>query len=98
MYLVCSHFGEGFSLFSHFSVFPVLLTNLDSSTPFKGFEHPRAWEAFWGCRYAAECMTLRLLPSLLAHCAAQAPRLLLRSVEALPVLVWELGLLSTSEY
>lgn len=92
MYLVCSHIGEGFSPFSHFSVFPVLLTNPDSSAPFKGFEHPRAWEAFWGCRYAAECMTLRLLPSLLAHCAAQAPRLLHFSGKKHSVKIeWSLG-------
>lgn len=89
---------KAFSLFSHLSVFHVLLTNPDSSAPFKVCEHPGAREAFWGCRYAAQCTTLRLLPSPPAHGAAQPPGLLLRSVEALPVLVWELGLFSTSEY
>jgi len=50
------------------------------------------------CCSTAQCTALRLFPSLPTRCTPQAHGLLLKSTETLPAPVWEMGLLSTSEY
>lgn len=101
MYLAFPQIQESFSPFSHFSFssfIPVLLMHSDSSAPCKGSEHLRELEANWVCCSTAQCTALRLFPSLPTRCTPQAHGLLLKSTETLPAPVWEMGLLSTSEY